>query len=83
MVLHSIYLSRVEWGEEKGTYSGQVTFADPERKIELKLNKDLASRILQACGNEVLNAGRELSIRLEEASRQALLGSPEAVNDPE
>lgn len=83
MTLTNLYLNRRDYGAETGTYYGTVTFEDPERKIELKLDAELSRRILLACSQEILESGRELSAKLEVASSLTLLASPEAISDPE
>lgn len=71
MKLKDISISSQTWGDNKGTYTGYVTYINPVGEIRLNLNKELSSKVLTCLSTELNSLALTGVLGLQELLKDA------------
>lgn len=64
MVLESISITRISYGEDEGRYEGRVSFVGSYGAIKVNMTPAMSKRVLEICAEEVVANAREVATTL-------------------
>ncbi len=64
MILKRLVIDLQEWGDDKGKYTGYVSFSDSDGEIKLNLTPEHCDKIFLICVDGVLSTAKEAAEKL-------------------
>ncbi len=64
MQLQKIYITRDEYGPNKGRLSGKVEFTGQNGAVVLPLDDDLSKQVIAVCADSLVRASKDLANNL-------------------
>jgi len=64
MQLDKIYITRSDYGQNKGRLSGRIGFKGACGNIELTLNESLSQKIVAICADEMVAASKDIAANM-------------------
>jgi len=75
MLLQSLTLRVEEWGENKGKYSGTVSFLGESGVTQLNINAKISQAILSACAEALVESAKEVADNMTAETIDAIKGA--------
>jgi len=76
ITLKNLYVSRQEYGVDKGHLHGKVEFKGPYGSVEIQLDEDLANQVVELCADGIVRAAQQVANHL---TADMLTADPEQV----
>jgi len=70
--MKQIYLTREEWGADKGKLVGSVTFSGPAGEVKIRVNNDKAVEIMKLLADSLVECAKETAALMREDLLEAV-----------
>ena len=67
MQLESLYMSRQRYGDNEGKLTGEITFSNPQGKIQIVLGAAICQRVLALCAEGLVETAKDVAQNLTRA----------------
>lgn len=64
MILKSLTIERVRWGNNEGKLEGSILFVSPSEEVKIALNDEISNKLLAIVADGVVEASREIAQNL-------------------
>jgi len=61
MIFNKLTIERSRWGDDKGEFTGEVSFSSDNSRVSLKVTPEMTAKILDMCADQLMETAHGMS----------------------